>query len=566
MNEGRRYRIVETLGHGGFGTVYRAELLGAGGFTKHVALKVLNKEGQDSEQIATRFRDEARLLGLINHRAVVQVDGLAQFDRGFAVVMEYVEGVDVSIIRKASPPLRACLEIVEEVASALHTAYAMPSRATGEPLKLVHRDVKPANIRVTASGEVKLLDFGVARAEFANREAHTEQVVLGTFAWMAPERLEGLSGPEGDVYALGLVLAQMLTGEKLPPPTKDETKYPKYVDKLRQSITVAMDGSPWPVPREDRVAVLDLIEKMIAFEMEDRPSAREVERQCRDLKARASGPWLREWAEEHVPALVALKRGAAQDDDGMTGSILVERSGSVPAPAPPPAEEDSLAKSTAPATHPPPEPRKKKREKATPLPPQLPPPQPERPSRALPFLLLGTAVVVLGVSLLLGTGGLAALAVLLSGEPAAPIDASAVVPPVKAAAEASPAPTPAAAPTNTSEPQPQPLSQPDADATAAPEPEPAPEAEPASDAPKPRTRVDAPSDAALVKITGDAKKVRLKGGGESYSAGVVPPGIYTIVAEFDGAAEPVTAEQVFLSAGQTVTIRCNSMMMMCTAL
>jgi serine/threonine protein kinase len=564
LNEGRRYRIVETLGHGGFGTVYRAELLGAGGFTKHVALKVLNKEGQDSEQIATRFRDEARLLGLINHRAVVQVDGLAQFDRGFAVVMEYVEGVDVSIIRKASPPLRACLEIVEEVASALHTAYAMPSRATGEPLKLVHRDVKPANIRVTASGEVKLLDFGVARAEFANREAHTEQVVLGTFAWMAPERLEGISGPEGDVYALGLVLAQMLTGEKLPPPTKDETKYPKYVDKLRQAVTVAMDGSLWPVSREERVAVLDLIEKMIAFELEDRPSAREVERQCRDLKARASGPWLREWAEEHVPALVALKRGAAQDEDGMTGSILVERSGSVPVPARAPAEEDSLAKSTAPAT-PPPEPRKKKREKPPSLPPQLPPPEPERPSRALPFLLLGTAVVVLAVSLLLGTGGVAALAVLLSGESAAPIDASAVVPPVKAAEpQPQPQPEPAAAPEPQPEPQPEPAAAPEA--TAAPEPEPTPKAEPASDTPKSRTRVDAPSDAALVKITGDAKKVRLKGGGESYSAGVVPPGIYTIVAEFEGAAEPVTAEQVFLSAGQTVTIRCNAMMMMCTAL
>ena len=135
MNEVRRYRVLETLGKGGFGTVYRAELLGSGGFAKQVALKVLNDEGQ--REIALRLRDEARILGLLHHRAVVGVDNLVRLDPGWAVVMEYVAGVDAtSLIRYGPAPVRVVLEIIEEVASALHAAYSQPSEMTGKPLYL----------------------------------------------------------------------------------------------------------------------------------------------------------------------------------------------------------------------------------------------------------------------------------------------------------------------------------------------------------------------------------------------------------------------------------------------
>src|SRR5688572_13075743 len=96
MNEARRYEILETLGRGGFGTVYRAKLVGEGGFAKQVALKVLNPEVASTGEFAARMRDEARILGLIRHRAVVQVDGLVQLNGRWTVVMEYIQGVDLS--------------------------------------------------------------------------------------------------------------------------------------------------------------------------------------------------------------------------------------------------------------------------------------------------------------------------------------------------------------------------------------------------------------------------------------------------------------------------------------
>src|SRR5262245_35712256 len=98
----RRYRVIRTVGKGGFGTVYRAELLGASGFQKQVALKVLNPDVEGSERVARRFRDEARVLGLIHHRAIVQVDGLVRLDGRWTVVMEYVEGIDLRKVIKAT--------------------------------------------------------------------------------------------------------------------------------------------------------------------------------------------------------------------------------------------------------------------------------------------------------------------------------------------------------------------------------------------------------------------------------------------------------------------------------
>ena len=108
------------------------------GFKKAVAVKLLNADTAAVDEIASRLRDEARMLGLIRHRAIVHVDGLVLLNGRWAVVMEYVEGVDLKrLVGEGPVPPAVALEIIEEVSAALHVAYEQPG-STGEPLRLLH--------------------------------------------------------------------------------------------------------------------------------------------------------------------------------------------------------------------------------------------------------------------------------------------------------------------------------------------------------------------------------------------------------------------------------------------
>ncbi|MDP6932966.1 MAG: protein kinase, partial [Myxococcota bacterium] len=321
--EGRRYRILKILGRGGFGTVYRAEMLGSGGFSKAVALKVLNDSEDLTTEFGLRLRDEARMLGLLQHRAIVSVHGLVRLERGWAVVMEYVPGVDCSEIIKDGPmPPSAGLEIVEEVASALHAAYWLPAQDSGEALKLIHRDIKPSNIRITPSGEVKVLDFGVATADFQSREAVTQSMLFGSFTYMAPERLDGFEGPEVDMYSLGLVAARLLVGKTFKPPPKNPTRHREFIGLMATELRDALIEPRWRLDPVITARVEELVLGMLRFTAEQRHSARDVEEACRALRMEMRGGWLRQWAEENVPRLVEGVVVETQDD--MTGKLFSE--------------------------------------------------------------------------------------------------------------------------------------------------------------------------------------------------------------------------------------------------
>lgn len=316
MNEGgRRYRIIGVLGRGGFGTVYRAELLGEGGFSRAVALKVLNAEVAGLADVAERLRDEARLLGLLRHRAILQVDGLVRLDGRWTVVMEYVEGVDLAaLVGRGPTPAGVALEVISEVASALHVAYQWPGPG-GEPLCLLHRDIKPSNILVTAAGEVKVLDFGIARAEFDAREAKTKSVMFGSPGYIAPERLDFIETPAGDVYSIGVVLHELLTGVSFGKTVGRAESQARQVRQGRARLDAA------GVPPE----VSELLGRMLAYEVEDRPSARDIERACREVRGRVAGPWLRDWAEETIPGML-VGRGLGGEHD-FSDAVVSERSG-----------------------------------------------------------------------------------------------------------------------------------------------------------------------------------------------------------------------------------------------
>ena len=314
-SDGRRYRVLRALGRGGFGTVFHAEMIGSGGFTKQVALKVLNPEMEGVEEIASRLRDEGRILGRLRHRAIVRVDGLVNFDGRWAVVMEYVEGADLhSLIEEEPIPVGPTLEILGEVAGALYAAYETSTSRDGEKLKLLHRDLKPANIQITPSGEVKVLDFGIARAQFDARESSTQSMRFGSLNYMSPERLDFIDEHGGDVYALGAVMYEMLVGEAVGKTSSNPERHQGVIEKALTKL------------REHGVdeGVVALIADCLAYEPSARPSARDIHRRCRELRRNMEGVWLSDWASDTLPALMSRR---VYERDALCGAVLSEASG-----------------------------------------------------------------------------------------------------------------------------------------------------------------------------------------------------------------------------------------------
>ena len=293
--ETRRYTILDLIGRGGQGNVYRARLQNAEGFRKEVALKLL-KEGL-SEESLQRFRDEARILGLVRDRAIIAVDPPIQLAGRWALVMELADGLSTQqLLARSGPlPVSVALEVVAEIGRVLDKLYHMQG-PDGAQLKLLHRDIKPANIQITVEGEVKLLDFGVARADFEERETHTVQHIGGTFGFIAPERLRGVNTPACDIFSLGVTLRVLLTGEK--PVTMGPATLASISPSLYDAIAFAED-----MRREDP---------------EQRPSAKEVAARAVELRARAEGPSLSQWASTAIPRL------ARKIDDPLVGSVLTE--------------------------------------------------------------------------------------------------------------------------------------------------------------------------------------------------------------------------------------------------
>ncbi|MDT5302086.1 MAG: eukaryotic-like serine/threonine-protein kinase, partial [Mycobacterium sp.] len=196
-----RYRLIELLGRGGMGEVWRAHDTS---IDRTVALKMLLPHFAQDPQFDQRFRREARAAARLDDPHVVPIYDVGEIDGRLYVTMRLINGVDLQTLLDAGPldPGRA-VHIIEQIASALHSAHQ---------IGLVHRDVKPSNILLAHNDFAYLIDFGIARAtgDTALTSANT---TIGTWAYMAPERFNaGEIQPSSDVYALACVLYQCLTG------------------------------------------------------------------------------------------------------------------------------------------------------------------------------------------------------------------------------------------------------------------------------------------------------------------------------------------------------------------
>ncbi len=212
-----KYFLHERLGAGGMAEVFRATYSPEGGFEKQVAVKRVLPAYADNEEFLALFKREAELGSLLIHPNIVQVLDLGRHQDTVFLAMEYVDGMPLSVLLRRLPrgrlPVSAVAYIGAEIASALGYLHERTD-LKGQPLGLVHRDLNPPNILLSRIGEVKLSDFGIARA--ANRLEVTQvQKVRGKAGYMAPEQAYGqvLDG-RADLFALGLTLHEALTGER----------------------------------------------------------------------------------------------------------------------------------------------------------------------------------------------------------------------------------------------------------------------------------------------------------------------------------------------------------------
>ena len=215
-----RYRLLEKIGAGGMAEVFKARMSGEQGFEKIVAIKRIVPHMATNADFVTMFVDEAKLAAQLNHNNITHIYDLGKVDAWHYIAMEYVEGKDLRTLLKLSKergfplPAELALFIASKIANALDYAHRRPA-PDGSELNLVHRDVSPQNILISEEGDIKLCDFGIAKA--ASKVSTTISGALkGKLQYMSPEQAWGKRlDRRSDIFSLGSVLFEMLTGAPL---------------------------------------------------------------------------------------------------------------------------------------------------------------------------------------------------------------------------------------------------------------------------------------------------------------------------------------------------------------
>lgn len=249
---GNRYRIEERIGGGGMALVYRAYDLQ---LNREVAVKVLRGQFGSDEEFVRRFRREAQNAASLGHPNVVQIYDVGEENDLYYIVMELVIGKTLkALIQQQGPlPVTEAARIAIEIADALAHAHAQ---------RIVHRDIKPHNILIARDGRVKVTDFGIARATTTDTVTHTGSI-MGSAHYFSPEQANGQpTGEKSDLYSLGVVLYEMVTGTV---PFQGESPITVALKHLRDRVVPPSELNP-EVPAELDEIILQAMEK----EPEDR--------------------------------------------------------------------------------------------------------------------------------------------------------------------------------------------------------------------------------------------------------------------------------------------------------
>jgi len=216
----QRYHVIEKIDMGGMAEIYRGRATSLEGIEKEVAIKRVLPQLTRNKKFIAMFLDEARLSMHLNHANIVQVFDVGRADQTYFIVMEFVQGYNLRKIfqqanlRNLPVPIEIAVYITMQICNGL--AHAHEKRDTdGNPLHIVHRDVSPPNALVSKAGEVKLTDFGLAKA-VSQMEETDPGVVKGKFSYLAPETAGGKDvDHRADLFAVGIILFELLTNRRL---------------------------------------------------------------------------------------------------------------------------------------------------------------------------------------------------------------------------------------------------------------------------------------------------------------------------------------------------------------
>ncbi len=216
-----KYFLLDRIGEGGMAEIFRARMAATDESGRFIVIKRIQGAYSNNDEFVQMFRAEVQITMRFSHPCIIQIYDAGEESGQQYIAMELVDGRNLrQVLSRISQkqqriPIPASCYIIEQAAAGLNYAHSFKDRITGEPLSLVHRDVSPQNILVSYDGNIKVIDFGIAKAA-TNGEATRAGVIKGKLSYLSPEQVMGevLDG-RSDIFALGIVLWELLTGKRL---------------------------------------------------------------------------------------------------------------------------------------------------------------------------------------------------------------------------------------------------------------------------------------------------------------------------------------------------------------
>ncbi|MFO0682596.1 MAG: protein kinase [Sandaracinus sp.] len=290
------YTLLRRLAVGGMAEVYVGKTKGIGGFEKLAAIKVIHPRYSEDDHFLKMLVEEAKISVLLTHVNIAQTFDLGQHEGTYYIAMELVEGADAyRVMRKCADakkalPLDVCAFVVSEMCNGLDYAHRKRDPHTQQPLHIVHRDISPQNVLISFAGEVKIVDFGIAKA--TSRSEHTEAgVIKGKYYYMSPEQAWGdPMDHRSDIFSTGVVLYELLTGRML----YNDDNIPVLLDKVRKAEIAPPEKRRPSIPK----SLSDIVMRALQKDAADRYQS-----------AQEFGHVLTQWLYTNSPTFSATRLG-----------------------------------------------------------------------------------------------------------------------------------------------------------------------------------------------------------------------------------------------------------------